>query len=630
MNSRKCYNLLMKAAILYEKFSNQSVRCLACRHYCKISEGKTGLCGVRQNISGELQLLVYGEVTEATIDPIEKKPLFHFLPGSKIFSIGTVGCNFGCEFCQNWVTSQASRELRKKSADNIPDLHREISKMGFKITPEQIVKYCLEKNIPSIAYTYNEPAIFFEFTYDTAKLAHKNGLKNVYVSNGYASKESVDKISPYLDAINIDLKSFSEEFYTKTCKAHLQPVLDSIRYYQKKKIWIEITTLVIPGKNDSEKELKQIAEFIASVSLEMPWHISRFAPRYKMENLPETNLKKLETAYKIGKEAGLKYIYMGNVDDEKYSTTYCPKCGEALITRGWNEVKENRLIDGKCWKCGERIEGVYSTMGHDPLLNIERTRKPKFAGLFYDSDPERLRKQIENCLAEADLSDIDFDPRKIKAAIVPHAGYIFSGPTAAYVYKVIGQSKKEQFVILGLSHQQYFSGIAKSGFKFWETPLGHIEVSKDLDKSFDVPILEEAHSDEHSVEVQLPFLQTVSPDAKILPMVTSEIFDYVETAEIFQKSLTGDTILIVSSDLSHYNSYEEAMRIDKNTLRKIQSFGPEIKPDEACGFAGINLLMMLAEQKGWKLHLLDYRNSGDTAGDKDQVVGYGGMVFVGK
>lgn len=353
----------LKKAILFKKLPEQTVQCLACKHYCKIGKGEVGICGVRQNIDGTLYLLVYGKAVAVNIDPIEKKPLFHFLPESKIFSLGTIGCNFACKFCQNWDISQASKGLKIKLAkeDRQDDLDMEIGKMGYELSPEEIVAYCIKNQIPSIAYTYNEPAIFFEYTYDTAKLAKKAGIKNVYVSNGYASTEAVDKMSGKLDAINIDLKSFSEKFYLEICKAKLQPVLDGLKYYFQKGIWIEITTLLITGKNDSAHELKQIADFIAGVSVDIPWHISKFHPEYQMRDVKTTTDATIEKAYKIGKKAGLKYVYAGNIYNSKLQSTYCPHCNNLLIERDWGYTDVKNGAKGKCVKCGFLIPGIWKT-----------------------------------------------------------------------------------------------------------------------------------------------------------------------------------------------------------------------------------------------------------------------------
>jgi len=343
----------MRIAQLFKKLKNNQIQCLVCNHYCKISEGKTGICGVRKNIAGDLKLLVYGRPIAINIDPIEKKPLFHFLPGSKIFSLGTYGCNFRCSFCQNWDISQLSKgyqnfeELIKKTCEEWP--------------PEKIVDYCRKNQIPGIAYTYNEPTIFVEYAYDAMKLAKKSGIKNIFVSNGYESKETVEYIAPYLDAINIDLKSFRDEFYNRLCGAKLKPVLETIKLIHQKKIWQEITTLLIPGENDSEKEIKEIAKFIASIDKNIPWHLSRFYPAYQMTNKEATSIGILEKAYEIGKKAGLNYIYLGNVLTEKYESTYCSECGEKLIKRiGYSINITDSFKNGRCLKCGNQIPGIWT------------------------------------------------------------------------------------------------------------------------------------------------------------------------------------------------------------------------------------------------------------------------------
>ena len=286
----------MKLAELYKK-EKDKVRCLACSHKCLISGGKTGICGVRKNIENKLYLLVYGKVAAMNVDPIEKKPLYHFLPGTSSFSIGTVGCNLKCDFCQNFEISQASRQIRI---------------FGKNISPKEIVKRAMQAKCKSISYTYNEPAIFIEFVKDIAKIAKEKKLKNILVTNGYLSKECFDYIKNYVDAMNIDLKSFSEKFYTKYCGGKLKPVLETIKMAHNAGIHVELTTLVISALNDSEEEFEKIAKFIASVDKNIPWHISRFFPMYKMQNKEITPLETLRRAKKIG-EKYLNYVYIGNV-----------------------------------------------------------------------------------------------------------------------------------------------------------------------------------------------------------------------------------------------------------------------------------------------------------------------------
>ena len=277
------------------------MRCLACAHYCQIAPDGFGICGTRQNQNGKLVSRVYGHVAAIHVDPIEKKPLYHFMPGSEILSIGTLGCNFRCPWCQNWDISQATKQRNKPK------------NWGQKISPEEIVELAKKYKTPAVAYTYNEPAIFIEFAHDTAKLAHRIGLKNVFVTNGYLSRESFEYIKPYLDAANVDLKSMDDKFYQKYCGTRLQPVLDTIRRFHDAKIHIEITTLIIPGVNDSDANLRKISKFIADLSPEIPWHISRFFPAYKMADREPTPISSLKRAKKIAESAGLKHIYIGNI-----------------------------------------------------------------------------------------------------------------------------------------------------------------------------------------------------------------------------------------------------------------------------------------------------------------------------
>ena len=340
--------------MLYERKEEENVHCYLCAHNCKIASGHFGFCGVRQNTQGTLNTLVYAEVIAANIDPIEKKPLYHFLPGSVSFSIATIGCNFRCGFCQNWQISQASRRShpfrdKRNQKDN--------PQGGHELMPEKIVAQAKARHCKSISYTYTEPTIFFEYAYDTAKLAKEAGLKNNFVTNGYMSREALKTISPYLDAANIDLKSFREEFYLKNCQSHLQPVLDSIKLAKELGIWIEVTTLIIPGQNDSESELSDIAGFIASLGKDIPWHLSRFHPDYEFLNQKPTPVESLKRAEGIGKKAGLRYVYIGNISED--SDTYCYNCQKLLIRRSYFDLVENNISEGKCQWCGKVSDGVY-------------------------------------------------------------------------------------------------------------------------------------------------------------------------------------------------------------------------------------------------------------------------------
>ncbi len=332
----------MKEAMWYEKLEDKKVKCRLCAHWCVIREGRRGFCAVRENRDGILFSLVYGKVIAEHIDPIEKKPLFHFYPGSRSFSIATVGCNFRCDHCQNYDISQMPVDQK--------------TILGRDLSPEQIVHEAREAKCESISYTYTEPTIFAEYAYDTAKLAAEKGIKNVFVTNGYITEEALRTIAPYLDAANVDLKSFKDEFYRKVCHARLEPVLEALKLYKNLGIWIEVTTLIIPNYNDSDSELRQIAEFIAGLGEETPWHISQFYPTYHLLDRPRTPLETLERARQIGFEAGLRYVYVGNVPGEG-EETLCYKCGRPVIQRYGYNILANNLKNSRCINCGTEIDG---------------------------------------------------------------------------------------------------------------------------------------------------------------------------------------------------------------------------------------------------------------------------------
>jgi pyruvate formate lyase activating enzyme len=336
----------MKEAYLYEKKDQDKVRCFLCSHHCLIGEGKRGICGVRENRSGTLFSLVYDKIIARHVDPIEKKPLFHFLPGSNAFSVATVGCNFKCRFCQNADISQMPNDL-----DQI---------WGDQVTPAVIVDGALSSRSASIAYTYTEPTIYYELAHDTARLAVSKGLRNVFVSNGYMTEECLKDIHPDLHGANVDLKSFDDKFYKEQCGAKLGPVLKTLETMKKMGVWLEVTTLLIPGLNDSKEELKQLAKFVVDLDRDIPWHISRFHPTYRLTTVPPTPPESIRRANEIGYEAGLKYVYTGNVPGDKGEKTYCHGCGELLIDRFGFNVKKNRVVDGRCPACREVIPGVWT------------------------------------------------------------------------------------------------------------------------------------------------------------------------------------------------------------------------------------------------------------------------------
>jgi len=334
----------MQEAMFYEHEEDGRVRCGLCRFKCLIREGAKGICGARENCDGSLYSLVYGKLCAEHVDPIEKKPLFHVMPGSTSYSIATERCNFRCHHCQNYSISQVQRDEPIQ---------------GARVTPQEVVRRAIENNCRSISYTYTEPTIFYEFAYDTARLGQEAGLRNVFVTNGYISKKALVAISPYLDAANIDLKGFTEEFYRDIVHARLSEVLDSIIEYRKQGIWIEITTLIIPGLNDSDAELQGIASFInTNLGSDTPWHVTQFYPTYKLINLPRTPLKTLHKARDIGRAAGLRYVYEGNVPGDGGENTWCPSCKALLIERYGFTIASNNILNGSCPGCGTVIAGL--------------------------------------------------------------------------------------------------------------------------------------------------------------------------------------------------------------------------------------------------------------------------------
>lgn len=336
--------MVSREALLHERLDDNKVRCNLCAHRCVIFDGHKGICHVRENRDGVLYTLVYGRTISQNVDPIEKKPLFHFYPGSTAYSVATPGCNFHCRWCQNWEISQVPREQHLLA--------------GREASPAQIVVAAERAGSRSIAYTYTEPTIFFEYAYHTARLAHAQGLANIFVTNGYQTSEVLEMIHPYLDAANVDLKAFRDETYRRYVGARLQPVLDSLKRMKTLGIWLEVTTLVIPGINDDSVELRDAAGFVADeLGVDTPWHISRFFPAYKMTDVPPTPMAKLQRAREIGLEAGLRYVYVGNVLGEE--NTLCHGCGRLLIRRAGYRILENRVQpDGSCPECGTPVAGV--------------------------------------------------------------------------------------------------------------------------------------------------------------------------------------------------------------------------------------------------------------------------------
>lgn len=334
----------MIKAELFEKGIQNQVICRLCAHQCRLPDGATGICRVRKNIAGILYSLNSDHVVAIHMDPIEKKPLYHFLPGSGTFSIAAMGCNFSCRFCQNYSISMVNEEHRIK---------------GETISPEQLVENALKNRAHSISYTYTEPTVFFELMLETARLAHQEGIKNVMVSNGYMTNQALSLLGPFLDAANIDLKAFNDDFYNKYCSARLKPVLETISAMRARGIWLEITTLLIPGLNDDREEIKRLISFLLELDDSMPWHVSRFFPQYQLQHIPPTAQDSIHEFLLLGAEMGLKYLYGGNLTADRWNDTHCPRCEKKLIRRLGYQTEILALQSGKCQFCGQDIPGIW-------------------------------------------------------------------------------------------------------------------------------------------------------------------------------------------------------------------------------------------------------------------------------
>jgi pyruvate formate lyase activating enzyme len=333
-------------AYLYEGLDDQKVRCNLCSHRCLIKPGKRGICAVRENQEGILKTLVYGKLIAQNVDPIEKKPLYHVSPGSLSYSIATVGCNFKCRFCQNADIAQLPSDRKGMI-------------IGDFFTPQEIVDAAEQANCRSIAYTYTEPTVFFELAYDTARLAHERGMLNVFVTNGYMTPEALEMIQPYLDAANVDLKAFNDTFYKEQCSAKRKHVLETLKLMKSAGVFVEVTTLLIPGLNDDTGELQDLAGFMVDeLGPGTPWHISRFHPTYKLTDRPSTPAESIHRAREIGLEAGLRYVYSGNLPGDSGENTICYACGQLLIGRWGYHISKNVITDGKCPNCGTDVDGL--------------------------------------------------------------------------------------------------------------------------------------------------------------------------------------------------------------------------------------------------------------------------------
>jgi len=348
-------SLSLDEARFYRRLAGQEVQCELCPTLCRLRDGERGQCRVRVNYGGTLYTLVYGRLVAEHIDPIEKKPLDHFLPGTSVYSLATAGCNLSCLFCQNWQISQAFPE-------EAPFVAR---------SPEEVVRLAIEAHCPSIAYTYTEPSVFYEYMLDCSRLAKQKGLSNVWVTCGYLNERPLRELAPYLDAANVDLKGFDERFYSKWCGAQLAPVLRTIEILKEEKVHIEITNLLVPGGNDDPDTIRKLCQWVVkNVGPQVPVHFSRYHPSYKMERPGPTPLATLRLARRIAAEEGLKYVYVGNIEEPEAMHTLCARCGETLIERRMFYVLANVVRSGTCPRCGARIPGVWNGGHGRPLIKI--------------------------------------------------------------------------------------------------------------------------------------------------------------------------------------------------------------------------------------------------------------------
>lgn len=334
----------LKEVSFYKKLPDLKIQCEICPKKCEIADLERGYCGNKENRKGKYYSLVYGESCSAHVDPIEKKPLFHYLPSTKAFSIAAVGCNFECKFCQNWRIAQ----YRPEQVESV------------SLSPKEVVSLSKRNECPTIAYTYSEPVVFYEYMYDTAKLAKSEGIGSVMISNGFINEKPLTELCKQLTGVKIDLKAFTEAFYKDYCSGELKPVLDTLKTLKKIGIWFEIVVLIIPTLNDGESEIRKMSQWVKKeLGLEVPIHFSRFHPMYKIKNLPATPIKTLENARKVAMEVGLHYVYLGNVRGHKGENTYCPGCGEMLIQRIGYHILQNSIKGGKCPACKHVIAGVW-------------------------------------------------------------------------------------------------------------------------------------------------------------------------------------------------------------------------------------------------------------------------------
>lgn len=593
----------LKEALFYQKLENKGLQCHLCPRNCLIPDGGRGFCGVRENRGGRLYSLSYAKAVSVNdIDPIEKKPLFHFFPGSRTFSIATAGCNLRCKFCQNWQISQAKPE----------EVEYEY------LEPPELVKRVKASGRPTLAYTYTEPTIFYEYMLETAELAKAAGIKNVMHSAGYINEEPLRRLAKFLDAANIDLKGFSNDYYSRMSEGTLEPVLKTLKLLKEEGVHLEITNLVLPGYNDDSETIRKMCLWIKeNLGADTPVHFSRFFPMYKLISLNPTPVETLEKARKVALECGLKYVYIGNVAGHPGENTYCPKCKNTLIERRGYFILQNNIKDGKCKFCGEKIAGVWDYI-----------KQPNAAGAFYPDNPEELSSMIDGFLAAAEPQTVQGE---IFALVSPHAGYGFSGPTAAFGYKLIKGKPYKTVIVIGTSHHYGFSGASVYPEGAFRMPLGDLEVDKEftqqlLNKDEEVIFQPRAFENEHSVEVQLPFLQKVLANFKIVPIVMGDcsLSTCKKLAELLKVAIGNhrDILVVASTDMYHGYDYDELEAVDNLTLSYLKNmdaeglyYGLREGKLQLCGGFGVVSALILAKELGHKkLEVLKHTNSAIVTG----------------
>lgn len=611
----------MTEAKYYESTENNSVKCNLCPRACDLADGQVGSCRARKNIGGKLYTLSYGKTVAVNVDPVEKKPLFHFMPGSLVYSIGCAGCNLHCKFCQNWTISQASPEEVPYEA----------------MTPEQVVEDAIKSGSESVAFTYNEPTIFYEFMLETAKLAKEKGLKTIMVTNGYINQEPLVELIKYIDAANIDLKGFTEKFYSEYTTASLKPVLETIKTMKKMGVFIEITNLIIPDANDKDEEILGLINWVKeNTGTETPLHFSRFFPAHKLKDRPPTPVETIEKARKMAIDAGMKFVYTGNLRTENSENTICPHCGKKVVERSGFQIVSSNMKNGKCGYCGGEINGVWKKK---PI------RRPAVAGMWYPADKAELLKMMET-LDKKSCPEFE-DSGEITGLIVPHAGFIYSGNTAACGFKALKDQKFDTVILLGTSHKYRADVISIFDGSEAETPLGNLKIDSDLTqkliaKNEKITFIKQIHDKEHSLEAELPFIKYYLGNPEIVLVLASTENETllqntgIEIAKLIKES--GKKVLLVAStDMSHYHPYDEAVKMDKLTISTLESGDysklKDLIKKGSCELCGHDSLLMffsaLKELGAEKGRLVKYENSGDAVpGSGAQgVVGYMSMIF---